>query len=626
MPGAFDIGVSALLASQRQLSTTSHNIANINTEGYSRQKVALEQRPPQFVGVGFLGKGVDVSTITRSVSDFLNVQLRNNAAGEARSAIFGKLTDQVDALISDGTFGAALERYFSSLQDVNNDPSSTPAREVFLTTAKTLTDRFQDLDTRFSVLNENVNREIAQRVTQVNSYTAALASLNRDIVQAFGVSQGQPPNDLLDQRDRLLQEMSRTVNISTLEQTDGAVNVFIGNGQLLVAGGTSIPLVATPNPLDGGRTEVSLGSGGVTSVISDAFTNGELAGILAFRDELLDPSRNSIGRLAAAFSITMNAQHRAGLDLQGALGGNLFALGSATVNAAVGNTGTLTMALDPNALSSLTDSDYQLVHNGSNFILTRLTDGTQQSLIGAGPFAVEGVTLTLGSAPAAGDQYLLQPSRYLARGMTTQITDPLKIALANPVKSSAALTNIGSAQIGVPQILDATQVSLLTPVQIVFANPPSSFQINGVGPLIPYTSGANIDLNGWRIQLTGPSNAGDTFRVDPNTNGRGDNRNGLALSTLRTTEILVGGTASYQDGYSQLIGRVGSRAQQAQISRDALKVQRENAEAARDAVSAVNLDEEAANLIRFQQAFQAAAQIIQVTNETFNALLQAVRS
>ncbi len=625
MPGAFDIGVSALLASQRQLSTTSHNIANINTEGYSRQKVSLVQRPPEFVGAGFLGKGVDVSAITRSADQFLNAQLRNSAAGEARAALFGQMTEQVDAVLSDGTFGPAIERYFSTLQDVNNDPSSAPAREVFLSAAKTLTNRFQDLDARFSVLNESVNQGIARRVTQINSFTSALASLNRDITQALGVGQGQPPNDLLDQRDHLLQEMSRVVSLSTLEQPDGAVSVFIGNGQLLVNGSTSIPLVAVPNSLDSARTEVGLTSGGVTTAISDAITNGEFAGLLAFRDEILDPSRNAIGRLAATLSLTMNAQHRAGLDLKGALGGDLFAFGSTTVNGAPSNTGTITLALDPAALGNLTDSDYRLVHNGTDFILTRLTDGAQQTLSGVGPFAVDGLTITVGSAPAAGDQYLLQPSRYLARGMTAQITDPLKLALANPVKSSAELTNIGSAQIRAPQILDATAASLMTPAQIVFATPPTSFQINGAGPLIPYTSGANIDLNGWRIQITGAPNAGDTFRIDPNTNGRGDNRNGLALSNLRSTEILVGGTASYQDSYSQLVGRVGARGQQAQISRDALRVQLHNAEASRDAVSAVNLDEEAANLIRFQQAFQAAAQIIQVTNETFNALIQAVR-
>ncbi len=625
MSGAFSVGVSALLASQHQLATTSHNISNVNTEGYSRQRVEQNARPPQFVGVGFLGKGVDVSTITRSVNEFLNVQLRNNAAAEANAAMYGEMTSQVDALVGDGTFAPALERFFKTIQDANNDPSSAPARQVALTAAKTLTERFQDLDARFNVLNQNVNVAIAQRVTQINAYTTALANLNRDIVQAYGTSQGKPPNDLLDQRDQLLTDLSRIVNVSTLEQGDGAMNVFIGNGQLLVAGGSSIALAATPNPLDGGRTEVSIRTGSATSNISGAIVNGEFAGLLRFRDEILDPSRNAVGRLAAGLSVSLNAQHRAGMDLTGALGGDLFSLGTPVANAAVGNAGTITLALSNANIGALSDSDYQLVHNGSNFILTRLTDGTQQTLTGAGPFTVDGMTITVGAAPAAGDTYLLQPTRYLGRNMTTLIGDPLKLALSSPVKSAGALSNVSDATIAAPTVLDVTNVNLLTPTQLVFANPPTSYQINGAGPLIPFTSGANIDLNGWRVQITGAPAAGDTFRIDPNTNGRGDNRNGLAMAGLRTSEILIGGTANFQDAHSQLIGRVGARAQQAQISRDALKVQFDNAQAARDAVSAVNLDEEAANLIRFQQAYQAAAQVIQATNETFNALLQAVR-
>lgn len=622
---AFDIGVSALLASQRHLSTTSHNISNVNTDGYSRQRVELVQRPPQFEGAGFVGKGVDVSNIRRTVNEFLTEQLRSNAAGEARAAIFGQLTDQVDALLSDGTFAPALERFFSTLQDVNNDPSSAPAREVFLTAAKTLTERFRDFDARFSTLNDNVNADISARVTQLNSLTSALADLNRDIVQAVGVAQGKPPNDLLDQRDRLLKDLSKIVNVSTVSLANGAIDVFVGQGQRLVAGGTSAPLAATRNALDPTRLEVSITMGGSSTEITHAITNGEFAGVLAFRDEILDPSRNALGRLAAAFTTTMNAQHRAGLDLKGELGGDLFSLGTTSVLPSAGNTGTLTVALDPAALGNLTDSDYQLIHDGTNFILTRMTDGTQQTLAGAGPFAVDGMTITLGAAGVLGDRYVLQPTRFLARNMQIPVSDPLKLALASPVKTSAALGNIGAARISAPEVLDATNAALMTPAQIVFANPPTSFQINGAGPLIPYTSGANIDFNGWRIQITGVPNAGDTFRIDPNTNGAGDNRNGLALSSLRTAEILIGGTASYQDGYSQLTGRVGSRAQQAQITRDALRVQRENSEAARDAVSAVNLDEEAANLIRFQQQFQAAAQIIQITSATFQSLIDAMR-
>ncbi|MSR16045.1 MAG: flagellar hook-associated protein FlgK [Gammaproteobacteria bacterium] len=416
MSGALSIGVSALLANQRQLSTTSHNIANVHTEGYSRQRVEQQALPAQYAGVGFIGKGVDISSISRLADQFLEIQVRNNTAGEARASIYADFSIQVDGIVGDGTFGPALARFFQTLQDVNNDPSSIPAREVFLTATRGLTDRFQDLDSRFSALNDNLNGAISQRVTQLNSYSSALAALNRDIVQAYGTSQGQSPNDLLDQRDRLLKELSKITNISTIEQQDHATNVFLGNGQLLVAAGTNITLAATPNPLDGSRLEVSIQSGGVSTEISSALVTGELAGILAFRDEILDPARNAIGRLAAGLSITMNTRHQNGMDLRGVLGTPLFVLGSANVNAALGNTGSVSMSLDSLNVGNLTDSDYRLVHNGTDFILTRLTDGVQQTLSGTGPFSVDGMTITLPSAPAAGDQYLLQPTQFLARG------------------------------------------------------------------------------------------------------------------------------------------------------------------------------------------------------------------
>ena len=625
MAGAFDIGVSALVANQRQLSTASHNIANVNTDGYTRQRVELAQRPPQFVGVGYLGKGVDVSTISRTANEFLSTQVRNNTAGEAKMSLFVDLASQVDALVGDGTFGPALDRFFQSLQDVNNDPSSTPARQVLLTAAKSLTDRFHDLDSRFGVLNSNINEDLGQRVNELNSLAGSLASLNRDIVQALGVAQGQPPNDLLDQRDTLLKKLSKLVNINTLQQQDGAVNVFIGNGQLLVAGGTNATFAAVPNPLDGSRSEVALKSGATTTIVSDAITSGELGGLLQFRDEILDPSRNATGRLAAALNYSVNAQHRAGMDLTGQLGGDLFAIGSPVVNAAPTNGGAVAVAIDPTNLGALTDSDYSLSFNGTNFTLTRATDGVQQTLTGAGPFSVDGLTITSSGAPVAGDQYLLQPTRSLARNLTLKVNDPLKLAIANPVKTSAALTNISAAKIAPPQILDVTDPNLLVATQIVFNNPPTTYQVNGAGPLIPFTSGNNIDLNGWRVQINGSPAPGDTFNVNANTNGRGDNANGLALSALRTQKILVGGTASLQEGYGQLVSRTGARAQTAEISRGALKVQRENAEAARDAVAGVNMDEEAANLVKFQQAYQAAAHVIQIANQTFQSLLDAVR-
>ncbi len=625
MSEMFSIGISALLANQKLLATTGHNISNVNTEGYSRQRVTLTERPPQYIGPGFVGKGVDIASIERMGNEFLTANVRLNASGAARAAAFANLSGQVDTLLSDGTFTPALERFFNALQDVNNDPSSTPARLVFLNVAETLSDRFQDLGDRLATMSRNLNQDIAAKVGKLNSMSESLGRLNREIVQQMGLGQGALPNDLLDQRDVLLKDMAKLVNLNVVPQADGSVNVFIGKGQLIVAGADSVPLTAVPNPLDGSRMEVAVQKGGTVSLISDSITGGEIAGALEFRDQVLEPARNGVGRLAAVMVETYNAQHSQGVDLRGALGGNLFARGDAAVNGATTNTGSVSVALDPANLGELTLSDYRLTHDGTNFSLLRLDNGTVRTLSGAGPFSVDGMTITVGAAPAAGDTYLIQPTKYVARSMKVTIGDPLALAFASPVKSSASPTNIGDAKISSPTVLDATDGALQTSTQIVFNDPPTTYQINGTGPLIPYASGNNVDANGWRVQITGSPAAGDVYTVEANANGRGDNANGLLLLGLRSTEFMDGGTATYQEAYTQLLGQIGARTQQAQISRDALKVQLENAEAARDEIAGVNLDEEAANLVRYQQSYQGAAQVIAVADVMFQALLEAMR-
>lgn len=624
MAELFSVGISALTANSRLLTTTGHNISNANTEGYSRQRVSLTSRTPQYVGVGFAGKGVDISGIARLGSEFLTQNLRLTSSSEARAATLADLAGQVDSLLSEGSFSPAMDRWFTALQDVNNDPSSIPARQVLLGAAGELVNRFQDLDARLSQMGRDVNRDLSAKVEELNSMSSAIASLNDQIVRARGIAQGEPPNDLLDQRDQLLRQMSTLVSVSATEQADGSMNVFVGNGQLIVGGNRAMPLTVVANELDSARAEVAISANGATLRITDSLVGGAMGGTLAFRDEVLEPARNALGRLAAGFVDSANERHAAGIDLQATLGSALFTRGEATVKAAVGNTGTLGVVLDPAATANLTTADYELTHDGTNFTLTRLDTNAAQVLAGSGPFNVDGMTLTVGAAPAAGDRWLIQPTKAVVRGMSLAVTDPQRLAIASPVKSSSALANTGNARIAAPSVLDAADPALQATTQIVFNDPPTTFQLNGAGPLIPFTSGADIDVNGWRVRITGTPVAGDSFTVQANTNGRGDNANGLGLFGLRASELFDGNTATLQDAFGRLVGQVGTQSQQATISRDALRVQLDNAEAARESVAGVNLDEEAANLVRFQQSYQGAAQIIASADAMFQALLRAV--
>ena len=626
MVDVFNVGISALVASQRQLSTTGHNIANANTEGFSRQRVDQIQRTPQFVGSGFVGSGVDVNTIERTADNFLTSQVRSATTNVAESSTFLRLSNMVDSLLGDGTLPLAVQNFFNATQDVADDPSSIPARAVLIDNGLSLAARFDDLNSNLSAIADNVNDEIRDAVVDINSLADAVADINEDIVKALGTSQGQPPNDLLDQRERLIRDLARITPVATVQQEDGALNIFIGNGLSIVQGNTPIPLTTIPDPLDGTRLEVGYEVAGVISPISDLLPNGELGGVVRFRESVVERARNEIGRMAATIAVAFNEQHNQGLDLNGNLGGDFFSILSPQVNADPTNSGSISVQLDTANIGNLTASDYRLTYDGANYTLLDIQNETNQTLSGAGPFNIDGFIINITGAPAAGDSFIIQPTKQLARSIDVLVKDPVKLALALPVRAEASLNNISDAVIKADQILDVSDPQLLTTTQLIFNDPPTSFQINGAGPLIPFTSGADIDLNGWRVQIDGIPEPGDVFTISRNTAGAGDNANALLLNSAVNSEILEGGTATPQDAYGQLVSYVGSATQQAQVSRDALATLLENAEGARNSLSAVNLEEEAANLIRFQQSYQAAAELISAGDQMFQSLLAALRN
>lgn len=621
----FGIGLSGLLAAQQGLATTGHNIANVNTPGFSRQRVTFETRDPQFIGYGYTGKGVDVQAIQRVANEFLVDQLRLSIANEARAAKLSELVGQVDAQIGDALVAGGLQNFFDSLSDANDDPRLMATRQVLIERARAMVTRFAEQEQQLNGIARSVNQQIAGNVQRINALTASIAAVNIDIAQGSGLANGSVPNDLLDRRDRLLNELSTLVGVQVQKRTDGMVNVVAGDGQLVVTGGAHAPLQAMPNPLDASRIEVGFEVGGAISQITGSIHGGELGALIDFRDQTLEPARNAIGRLAASVAMTMNEQHRQGMDINGAMGADLFAIEPPSFNAHPANTGGIALAFDPAQVGDLSTSDYRLTYDGSAFTLTRLSDSRVSTLSGPGPYTVDGLTITVTTPPAAGDQYLLQPTKLVPRTFELVINDPRQFALASPLRTANALSNLGNAAIGRAAVADVGDPAFLDPVELVFADPPTAFQVNGAGPLIPYTSGADIALNGWRVQISGNPVAGDRFTVGSNAGGVGDNGNGLLLGQMQFRPLLSGGTATYQESYGILVGEVGATAQQARISQAALASLKENAEAARDTLSGVNLDEEAANLLRFQQAYQAAARVIAAADAAFQSLIDAAR-
>lgn len=632
MADPLNIGVSGLLAAQRNVATTNHNIANANTEGYSRQRVGQEARLPQASGSGFIGKGVDVSTVRRLADNFLNKQLENTLSSEGKFAAYAEYARFVEGIVASENAGVApaMTAFFDALQDVNNDPNSSSARTVLLGAAEALSARFNEQAAQLAELERGLNAEIRSQVAEVNALTSQIADINRKIVEARGIGGNQPANDLLDQREQAVRQLAELTGVQTVEQTDGTLSVFIGVGLPVVNGPLSYALSTQQNPNDSTRTEITYGAGASQTIVSDGLGRGRLAGLVDVRDEVIGSARNQIGRLAVAFSETLNAQHNEGLDLNGALGGDLFSVGGPNViNPGNAGAAALTVQIDPATLGDLQPTDYQLRFDGTTYTLENLTTGATTDLSGLGftpgtPLSVAGLRLDLDTPMTAGDSFRIQPYRYAAVRMQTEISDPNLIAVAAPVRSQAALANVGSAEITQPTVTDVNNANLQSTVTIEFTSP-NAYSIDG-GAAQPYTSGDDIDINGWRLSISGTPVAGDTFTVQSNVGGTGDNRNGLLLADIQQTDILNGGTTSLKEGYAEIVGNIGAKTRSANLSLSSVSVLRENAEVAQAEVSGVNLDEEAANLLRFQQAYNASAQVIQISNQLFESLLAAVRS
>jgi flagellar hook-associated protein 1 FlgK len=622
----FDIGLSGLKVAQYGLATTSHNISNVNTEGYSRQRITMETRPGQNFGFGFVGKGVNPQGVQRIADDFLVSQLRNAVGGEANAAVLGDLLEQIDNQLASGLLPASVQDLFDAMGDANDDPALIATREVLLERAQAMLDRLSDQERQMNDMSRMVNARIGTTVNEINALSEAIARVNADIARSASSAFNAQPNDLFDQRDQLLSELSELTAVQLQYRGDNMVNVVIGNGQLMVVGDQASTLGTAPNALDVSRTEVVYRSGSTTTQVTQAMSGGELGALLDFRDDVLDPARSAIGRLGISVAVSLNEQQVQGMDLNGQLGEDFFVLPEATFGGPATNTGVINVAFDTANVGALTTSDYRLTSDSVNLSLQRLSDGQVTTLSGAGPFNVDGLIIDITAAPAAGDEWLLQPTKFAPRGLALALTDPRTVALASPVQSTAGIGNVSDAVIGRASVLDRDNAALLTTVDLVFNDPPTTFQLNGAGALIPYSSGADIDLNGWRVQITGTPAAGDTFTVSSNVGGVGDNGNGLLMAGLAQASVMIGGTATFGEAYGELIGDIGSRSQQNRISRDALGALRESAQARREALSGVNLDEEAANLLRYQQAYQAAAQVISVASTTFEALIGAVRN
>ncbi|MDN3517990.1 flagellar hook-associated protein FlgK [Aquisalimonas lutea] len=669
--------VSGLLAFQRSLATTSHNISNVNTEGYSRQRAELETRLATPRGDGFIGNGVQTDTVRRLFDQQREDALRNAGSDFQEMDTLATYAGRIDNLLADKEAGLApaMQSFFDSIQDVANDPSSSSAREVALAEADNMVSRFELLDQRFRDLDSEVSSQLRGEIKEINQYAESIAELNQEIREAEGRT-GQPPNDLLDQRDLQIRKLSEKIGTQTVRQDDGAINVFVGNGQPLVSGDRAGELAMQPSEYDPGRSEITFtGGSGNQQTITGTISGGSIGGMLDFRSEILDPARNDLGRLATEFAGAFNAQHELGLDANGNQGSAFFATGQPRVLASDFNSGAISgspdVAIADNAGGQLTGADYRMTFDGGagEWQVENIDSGATQTIAAGNTATFEG--LEIDTAPISGaqdgDSFLLQPTREAVSGMDVLPGSGDRIAAAGPIAagevtgSGGEAINSGSGTIGGVEVSSDANVPFANDVTLEYREAENGFVIQddagnvledgGGNPVVlgydPQTdsggvafSGADLDaqgadysttnfpdnpLEGVSFTLAGEPDDGDAFVMEANADAIGDNRNAQELAGIADEGLLNNGNDSPQDFFSGMVGEIGTETRRAQSGRDAQEQLLDQARADREAVSGVNLEEEAANLLRFQQGFQAAARATTVANEVFQSLLSAVQ-
>ncbi|SHI19150.1 flagellar hook-associated protein FlgK [Pollutimonas bauzanensis] len=435
-----NLGLSGLNAAQNRLQTAGHNINNAATDGFNRQSVLVQTAGATSTGVGYIGRGVQAVTVQRSYDGFLARQLVNAQSNGAALVSYGNEISQVNNLFADRTVGItpALQKFFDGVQAVATAPADSAARQELLGRASSLVSQINDANAFLDSQRSNINTQITTTVTQINSYVERVRDLNNQITTARATSSNHEPNDLLDQRDQLVSELSQLVDVKVLEQ-NGNFNLTVGNGQVLLGGDTVFPLVAQPSAADPSRTVISytaVGSGGkklTVEMSESSIKGGTLGGLITYRRDSLDAVQNSLGRLAAGLATAVNGIHATGEDLNGVPGGAFFALRPITPIPGAKNAGSAVIGVEFQDVNQLSGQDYRIEYDGANYIATSIPNGTITALKpnADGKATLDGLTFDLSAGAAAqGDSWLVQPTRAAAGGLSLAINDPAKIAAA----------------------------------------------------------------------------------------------------------------------------------------------------------------------------------------------------
>ncbi|MCH4869364.1 flagellar hook-associated protein FlgK [Pseudomonas sp. TMW22089] len=682
MASLINIGMSGLNASQGALATVGNNIANANTSGYSRQQIVQGSAGSQQVGGVFIGTGTTLADVRRVYNSYLDAQLQTTTSLNGDAQAYLDQIGSVDKLLSDKSTGvsAVLNSFFSSLQTAAGAPGDASARQLLLTNAQALSNRFNSISTQLNQQNEGINSQLDTLTSMVNQHTATIASLNQQIAQA--TTAGNTPNNLLDARNEAVRTLNELVGV-TVQEHDNVYDVTLGTGQALVQGNTSNTLSAVPGKVDKSQFSIQINYAQSSSDVTSVISGGKIGGLLRYRDDVLAPAMNDLGRTAIVVADAINKQLGQGLDANGEFGSSMFnSINSAQAIsqrslAATGNSpgsGNLNVSITDSG--ALTAYDYQVTFTSDKDYTVRRSDGTSMGAFNLDqkPAAViDGFTMDLnGGALSKGDQFQVSPTRNGASNIGVQMSDASKLAFAGPLVAGKGGSNSGTGALSTPSLSSAldiyagadlglaqSQIEGAMPVRIAFdeaANGAQGYRVLnekgeeiGKGTLVPgqdnkvtinlpVLDAAGLPVTnadgtpktiGFDTTISGSPAKGDSFDIKFNKDGKADNTNAnllLGLQTKATVGVGKDGTGGVSMGssYSQLVAKVGGQASQAAVDGTANTAALAYATQTRSSVSQVNLDEEASNLVKFQQYYTASSQIIKAAQETFSTLINSL--
>jgi flagellar hook-associated protein 1 FlgK len=637
--GLLNVGTRALQANQVALQTAGNNIANVNVPGYSRQRVVLETVPGQFTASGYVGQGVGVQTIQRNFSEFLTRQSALAASTQSADVTRSDKLRQLEGIFSGGKegLGASISDMMNAFSDVANAPTDLTARTVVLTRIDETASRMRAASQQLDDLQTGVAQELSQKVTTINSLAKSIAAVNDQITRVQGT--GQEPNDLLDRRDQLIKELNQYVQTTSIKADDGSVGIYIAGSQELVLGNNASTVAIVNDDFGDSRTsKLAVLRAGTTPLKLDEnmLGGGEVSGLLRFQNSDLNEGRNLLGRLTLATTTAMNAQHKLGLDLDGNAGGDLFSptvFGNSNVMIpkvpAILNTGAATLTMTVADTTILAASDYEVQFTGATTgNITRKSDGFITAFDTSLPpnaISIDGLNIAQAGAAASGDRFLIKPFTSSASTVTSVFSTPRALAIASPVAATMGTANTGSLQ----QVSISARSNPIAPaslgVVITFTGS-NTYTRSDIGGAYTYTPGQAIEasiappLADWSLTLQGTPKVGDTVTVNTNLYPTLSAGNATAIMDLRDVAMFDG--AALTDGYAGLISQIGIRTQSADYAAKVSATIATNVERDRAGVSGVNLDEEAANLLQYQQAYQASAKMIQIAQNIFDTLIQ----